>query len=530
MLPTFVIGLREGLEAALIVGIIAAFLRKQGRPELMRQMAVGVAAAIAICIAVGVGLELFSRNLPQRQQEGLETVIALLAVGMVTYMVVWMKEHSRSLKGDLESMTAQALDGGKGQLAMVVMAFLAVLREGFETAVFLVAAFNESGSGSSALTGALLGIAVAVVLGYGIYRGGVRINLSKFFRATGVVLVLVAGGLLVSAIHTAHEAGWLNIGQNQMLDLSWLVRPGTVLSSLLTSMLGLWPFPVMAEVLGWLLYVVPLIVFVAWPPGRAVPMRALRATLAGVGVLGLGAAGILVATAPSVSTPAPASGSGQFRSSIVTAGGNLAVRTSDAPLRHQLDHPLDNPDMIATMPLGDGVLTSVGPIRAETYQVTRPGAAAFTTRLPVAQVADLNGGRMPLGVVAEKGTVAARITDARILTVVVEPETRRVLSSSWHETVHASLIGSSGQAIPVSKPMRTESASMSAADTAAARAAVTADLDTLATRDHRLSLAWLCGLLGAAALLGLGISLLPRGRASRVTSPTPSLTSTTAGI
>ena len=98
---------------------------------------------------------------------------------------------------------------------MVVMAFLAVLREGFETVVFLLAAFNETGNSASAVAGALLGIAVAVGLGYGIYRGGVRINLSKFFRATGLVLVLVAAGLVVNALHTAHEAGWLNAGQGQ---------------------------------------------------------------------------------------------------------------------------------------------------------------------------------------------------------------------------------------------------------------------------------------------------------------------------
>jgi len=526
LLPTFVIGLREGLEAALIVGIIAAFLRKQGRPELIRQMALGVAAAIVICIAVGVGLEIFSQNLPQQQQEGLETVIGVLAVGMVTYMVLWMKEHSRGLKGELESMTAEALEGGAGHAAMIFMAFLAVLREGFETAVFLLAAFNESDSGTSALVGALLGIGVAVALGYGIYRGGVRINLSKFFRATGVVLVLVAGGLVVSAIHTAHEAGWLNAGQNQMLDLAWLVRPGTVISSLLTGMLGIQPYPVMAEVLGWLLYVVPLIVFVAWPPGRAVPVRALRAGLAAVGVLGLGAGAAIAATAPSVATPAPASGSGQFHARIITGGGHLAVHTSDAPLRHQLDYPVDNPDMITTIPLRDGVLTSVDSITAETYRVTRPGTTSGTIRLPVKEAAALNGGRMPLGVIAHKGTVGAKVTTARVLTVAVEPRTQRVLSLSWRETQTASLIGSSGQSISVSKPMHTATAAMSAADSARARAAATKDLRTLADRTDRMSQAWLCGLLGAAALAGLFLSLVRLRRPSRVTKPTASLIKT----
>src|SRR5205814_6795080 len=141
-------------------------------------------------------------------------------------------------------LAAQALEQGTAGRAMVVMAFLAVLREGFETVVFLLAAFHESDDTAQAGGGAVAGIAVAIVLGYGIYRGGVRLNLSKFFRATGLVLVLVAAGLVVNALHTAHEAGWLDAGQGRTVDLSRLVEPGTVQASLLTGMLGLQPHPV----------------------------------------------------------------------------------------------------------------------------------------------------------------------------------------------------------------------------------------------------------------------------------------------
>src|SRR5579862_3046302 len=142
MLPTYVIGLREGLEAALIVGIIAAFLRKQGRRDLLRWVFIGVSAAILLCLGVGIALEALSRDLPQKQQEGLETVVGALAVVMVTYMVVWMRKHSRELKGSLEGAAAQAMDSQSSRAgrAMVLMAFLAVLREGFETVVFLLAA------------------------------------------------------------------------------------------------------------------------------------------------------------------------------------------------------------------------------------------------------------------------------------------------------------------------------------------------------------------------------------------------------
>ncbi|MGN6608305.1 MAG: iron uptake transporter permease EfeU, partial [Jatrophihabitans sp.] len=266
MLPTFVIGIREGLEAALIVGIIAAFLRKQGRPDLLRWVAAGVGAAVLLCVAVGVGLEVASRELPQRQQEGLETVIGAVAVVTVTFMVVWMRRHSRGLKGQLETMAADSL--GAGARAMVLMAFLAVVREGFETVVFLIAAFDQSTSGAAGGVGAVLGLLVAIALGVGIYRGGVRLDLSKFFRATGLVLVLVAAGLVVSTLHTAHEAGWLTVGQGRTVDLSALVRPGSVQASLLTGMLGIQPRPVVIEVVGWLVYLVPVALYVIWPPGR----------------------------------------------------------------------------------------------------------------------------------------------------------------------------------------------------------------------------------------------------------------------
>ncbi len=272
MLPTFVIGLREGLEAALIVGIVAAFLGQQGRRDALRQVWLGTALAILICVAVGVILEVVSSELPQKGQERLETVVGLIAVLMVTYMVVWMRHHARDLKGDLEALTASALAEGSAK-ALVMMAFLAVLREGFETAVFLIAAFRASGHQATSGAGAALGIVVAVIVGYAIYKGGLRINLARFFKVTGVVLVLIAAGLVMTAAHTANEGGWLNIGQQQLFDLSWLVRPGTVWSSLVTGVLGIQPFPVRAEGIAWIVYLVPVMALVLWPQRRRRPAR-----------------------------------------------------------------------------------------------------------------------------------------------------------------------------------------------------------------------------------------------------------------
>ena len=278
MLPTFVIGLREGLEAALIVGIVAAFLRQKGRRDAMRWMWLGVAIAILLCAGAGVALQIASENLPQREQEQLETVIGLIAVGMITWMIVWMRRHSAGLRGELEERAASALAEGS-TIALVGMAFLAVLREGLETAVFLLAAFQSSSRPGLTGTGAALGVVLAAALGYGIYRGGVHINLGKFFRVTGIVLVLVAAGLLSGALHTAHEAGWFDALQAQAVDLTWLVKPGSVQSALITGMLGIQPTPTVGEVAVWFAYAVPMLFFVCRRPRRA---RSAVASAAGM--------------------------------------------------------------------------------------------------------------------------------------------------------------------------------------------------------------------------------------------------------
>jgi high-affinity iron transporter len=264
LIPTYVIGLREGLEAALIVSIVAAFLRRQGQREALRYVWLGVGIAVLLCTAVGVALQLLNEQLPQSQQEQLETVVGVCAVAIVTFMIFWMRRNAAGLRGEIERNAAAALATGS-VVGLVAMAFFAVLREGLETAVFLLAAFQASSNALTAGLGALLGILTAVVIGAGLYRGGIRINLQRFFRVTAVFLVLIAAGLLATAMHTAHEGGWVNVLQGQALDLSWLVVPGTVTSSLLTGMLGLQPLPTDGEVLVYLLYAVPMLLFVLWP-------------------------------------------------------------------------------------------------------------------------------------------------------------------------------------------------------------------------------------------------------------------------
>ncbi|WLP91743.1 iron uptake transporter permease EfeU [Gordonia sp. NB41Y] len=481
MLATFIIGLREGLEAALIVGIIAAFLRRQNRTDALRWMWIGVGVAITICVAVAVGLEILSQDLPQRQQEMLETVIGVVAVAMVTYMIVWMRRHARDLKGDLESAAAEAMDDGSA-IAFAVMAFLAVLREGLETSVFLVAAFNSSQNALPSATGAVLGIAVSVALGYGIYRGGVRINLSRFFTVTGALLALVAAGLVMTALRTAHEAGWLDVGQQQVVDLTWLVRPGTVQASLITGVLGIPAKPVLIEVLGWAIYLVVVGTVVLWPASRPFPRRAVGLVTAALAGLSAIAALVTFLTAPAAPDGA---GTRTLDAAITTApqsSGILTGLTARAPehVAVTLDSTTVDSTAAATGNAGstatgslttDGVTTAlpamtggattpVGTIAAPTYhQVVVPDlpieqiVPGAPQRVTLPQIAAANGGRLPVGLDPRKFGDTAPVIYAvsADVTVSVDPDFATPLATEVSYAVTATVTPASGAAAVLGK-------------------------------------------------------------------------------
>ena len=295
MLATLVIGLREGLEAALIVGIIAAFLKRNGRSLV--PMWIGVGAALVASVAVGVVLMLIEQSLPQAAQEGMESVIGLVAVVFVTSMIVWMAHHSRGMRRELEAEAGEALREGT-TWALAGMAFLAVLKEGFETSVFLLATFQASTDAGLAALGAIVGVLIAAALGVGIYLGGIRLDLGRFFRYTGVFLLLVAAGLVLTMLRTAHEAGWIVAGQQRTVDLSWLAPTGSIQAALLTGVLGIPADPRLIEVVGWLAYLVPVALYMFWPQRR-------RPSGAAAGRLQLSAAAglVVVAIAAAVSAP-----------------------------------------------------------------------------------------------------------------------------------------------------------------------------------------------------------------------------------
>ena len=388
MLATFIIGLREGLEAALIVGIIAAFLRRHGRS--LTPMLIGVGAAILLSLGVGVGLRLVEMGLPQAAQEGMEAIIGVVAIAFVTGMLLWMNSNAGGLKRHLESSADQALSAGTGR-ALVVMAFLAVLKEGFETSVFLLATFSASSNAALAATGATLGILTATVIGYGLYTGGMRLNLGRFFRITSVFLLLVAAGLVMSTLGKMREAGWLDAGQAATVDLSWLAAPGSVQGALLTGVLGIPPDPRVIQVVGWFSYVIPMVVYVYWP-------KKWRPDARGAVALRFGIAGVLAAAAVAMfAAIGPAQLAQLGPATLVDEAGQ-----NTGTVRAEPEHAVVTIGGVeSAMPLTNGAREAHRTVPdAEVYEQTwQPAQAdALPASLTLEELAALNDGRLPVGI------------------------------------------------------------------------------------------------------------------------------------
>jgi high-affinity iron transporter len=388
-LGTFLIGLREGLEATLIVSIVGAFLKRNGQPT--RPMFAGVALAVLISVGVGVGLDLLSATLPQAQQEMMETVINAVAVVFVTSMIVWMNRNAARLKGELEHEAQQALNRG-GALALVAMAFLAVLKEGFETAVFLLAAAETShGNRWLAVLGGATGIALSVALGAGLYYGGLKLNLGRFFRITGVFLVLIAAGLVLGALRTAHEAGWVTVGQQQVLDLSGWIPGQSVLGALVTGMFGIPADPRLVEVLGWLLYSVPVLVVFLWPARLAAAPRVRSRLLAAGSAVLLIVAAILTMLVPSVS-------SASSDRAVTDRSGHVAkVSMMTGPHGRELTVAAEGSSAvhsITLIPAGDQTVDGL-PVQA--WQASEAAGADGAPAITLNQLLSMTGGRLPVG-------------------------------------------------------------------------------------------------------------------------------------
>ncbi|XDZ50529.1 iron uptake transporter permease EfeU [Neisseriaceae bacterium CLB008] len=266
-LATFLIMLREGLEASLIISIIASYLNRTGNQHWMKYVWLGVTAAVGLCVVAGVILFVTVGEMPQRSQELFEGSVALIAVAVLTYMIFWMRKASRSLKDSLASSIDSALNQSKGQgLMMVGMAFFALAREGLESLFFLFSFFEQDGSHLLALSGAILGVVVAILLGVAIYKGSVHLDLRRFFKYTGLLILFVAAGLLAGALKSFHEAGLWNGLQTIVFDASdTFMSTHTVLGSVLMGLFGYNDHPTVGELVVYFAYLIPALIFFFWP-------------------------------------------------------------------------------------------------------------------------------------------------------------------------------------------------------------------------------------------------------------------------
>ncbi|MFJ6484939.1 MULTISPECIES: iron uptake transporter permease EfeU [unclassified Streptomyces] len=267
MFGNYLIGLREGLEASLVVCILVAYLVKTERRDALRPVWLGIAIACGISLAFGAMLEFGTQELTFEAQELLGGTLSIISVGLVTWMVFWMKRTARHLKADLHGKLDTALAMGTG--ALVATAFLAVGREGLETALFVWASVRASGEGSSApLIGVLLGIATAIALGYLFYRGTLKINLAKFFRWTGAMLVIVAAGVLAYGVHDLQEARFLGGLGDKAFDISEAIPPDSWYGTLLKGVFNFQPDPTVLQLTVWVLYLVPVLTLFLLDRGR----------------------------------------------------------------------------------------------------------------------------------------------------------------------------------------------------------------------------------------------------------------------
>ncbi|MFM7718661.1 MAG: iron uptake transporter permease EfeU [Actinomycetota bacterium] len=254
---TFVIGLREGIEAALIVSILLAYLRKIGRADGARLVWLGTFGAVGVSAVAGTVLFLIGDGFEGAAENLFAGAATLSAVGVLTWMIFWMRQQAAGLRDELHGKVDSALLAGG--LALAAIAFLAVLREGIETALFLFAAAKgtavAAGGVAGQLLGALLGLATAVVLGALLYRGGLRLNLRAFFRVTGFALVAIGAGLLAYALHEFQEAGALPVLGATAYDLSATLPDDTGIGAILRGVVGYHASPSVLEVLAWLAYV-----------------------------------------------------------------------------------------------------------------------------------------------------------------------------------------------------------------------------------------------------------------------------------
>jgi high-affinity iron transporter len=256
----FIVALREGIEAALIVSILLAYLRRLGRRDRAHLIWWGTALAVAISAVVGTVIFVLGGEFEGTGEQLFEGLVTLTAVSVLTWMIFWMRRQGGRIRSELQDKVDSALIAGG--LALAALAFTAVLREGVETSLFLYAAAKgtavEAGGVGGQVAGALLGLGLAVVFGILLYRGSVRMNLRSFFRVTGSILIIVAAGLLAFSIHELQEAGWLSFFTSTAFNLSATLPDDHGIGTVLHGLIGYNADPSVLEVLSWIGYLVAI--------------------------------------------------------------------------------------------------------------------------------------------------------------------------------------------------------------------------------------------------------------------------------
>ncbi len=256
MFPSYLLALREGLEAALIIGIVLGVLRKVRRENLQPVVWAGVGSAVLVSIASALILSALGARFEGAAEEIFEGITMFVAAGVLTWMIFWMQRQSRTLRSEIESDVRKAAltQGGK---ALFLLSFLAVVREGVELALFLTAATFTT-SAQQTLTGAALGLGTSALLGWSFFASTVRLDLRRFFQVTGVLLILFAAGLVAHGIHEFNEVGWIPGIVEPVWDVNHLLDEKSTLGLVMKSLFGYNGNPSLSEIAGYLIYFLAL--------------------------------------------------------------------------------------------------------------------------------------------------------------------------------------------------------------------------------------------------------------------------------
>jgi high-affinity iron transporter len=266
LLPGYLLSLREGIEAALIIGIVLGAVRKIKRADLISAIWFGALSALIVSILAAILLTLFGLELKGTAEPIFEGFTMLLAAGILTWMIFWMNQQSRALKSELEADVTKAATAS-GKQALFWLAFVAVVREGFELALFLTAAMFSSGT-QQTLLGSVLGLGTAALLGWMLFASTVRLDLRRFFQVTGFLLILFAAGLISNSVHEFNEVNWIPAIIEHIWDMNAIVNDTSNLGQLLKALFGYNGNPSLTQMVAYFAYLASVFIALQFSGGK----------------------------------------------------------------------------------------------------------------------------------------------------------------------------------------------------------------------------------------------------------------------